>query len=471
MIDRVFITLLYIYACASSCNLTFGGDIVRYIMWPAMVMGCILIVYRVVKYKEYKKMPALFATIGMLASISLSTIINRQYNLKENILYCAYWFIYFIVLYNVKSGTTIDKVKKDFEYLGILILVSINLSVIIGFVQMADGYSRYLAHPESGFGYWQGFAIGRLWGLYLNPNRGAISIALAVAIVLYFIVKFKSRVVKAIGIIDIVAMNVYIALSDSRSGAVSFGVLLGIYVFFLLLCRLKDKEKCRAVNIIGVIIISTVLMVCGYIVPRQTKDGHNFIINKIVEYRVSNMDPDNMSEEEIKEQLQIQNLEIERGYDLSTNVSNNRFVIWESGLEIFSDSPKNIIIGTSFGGFTPYAEQNLPKTAIVSSFGFSYKTLENDIINLMVSQGVFGLAMLIWFLVCVFKTLVKNIFKVKKEYRNMVFAMLALVFSYASSALFGSAMFYQFSNNTVVFWVILGYLMYILKQSGEEYED
>ena len=482
ILDRIFITLFYAYACVSTCGITFGTKLVSYFMWPSILFGAILVLYRIIKFKKYTNMPGQIAVIGMIASIFLSTFANYQYNLKENLVYCIYWVLYFVVLYFVQRDRTIEEIKKDFEYIGILVLITINISVFIGLKQMFDGYAMLCEHPESGFLYWQGFAIGRLWGIYINPNRGAITVTQAVAVLLYFLAQKKIIVLKILSVMDMLCLIFYIALTDSRSGAVCIGVLFGVYVFFRMILWACSQEGERLKRICITVVISVLVVLIGMKAPREAKNAYNDVLNWMAEKKlesIEDIDVEDKSEEEINQEINeaineansIQQLEVERGYDLTGDISNNRFTIWRSGIEIFRHSTKNMIIGTSFCGFTPYAAKNIPWSVIITKFGFHYTTLENDILHVLVSQGFIGFAIMVWFVLSLFIEVGKKIIKVERKHRNMVAAMLALLFAYVASAFFGSAMFYQFSTNTVVFWAVLGYLMYILRNSGEVYED
>lgn len=473
--DRIFVTLFYLYACLGSCNITFGSKIVGCFMWLSFILGGLLVLYKLIRHREYMKMPGRIAAFALVGSVLLSTLANYQYNLKDNVVLCIYWVLYFIVLYAVEYGKPIEKVRKDFEYLGWLVLITVNISVIIGFWQMYKGIAIYGAHPNDGFAYWQGFAIGRLWGLYLNPNRGGITVALTMAILLYFLVKSKKLWFKLLYIIDMVLMLLYLALSDSRSGAVSMGVMFGAYVFFAMMYSVFKKKEKIARGIIVAVAVSILIVAAGYVIPRKVKDGYNILLNAAIERDIENIDREGKTEEEIQQEIQdklnIQKLSVDRGYDMSQDVSNGRFIIWESGLEIYTDSVKNMIIGTTFHGFTPYAVEKVPETAIVAWFSWHYTTLESDLLHVLVSQGIVGFIILVWFVIAILMAIVKNLTKIRGEHKNLVFAMLALLFGYAASAFLGSAMLYQFSNNTVVFWAMLGYVMYIVMYSGECYED
>ena len=88
---------------------------------------------------------------------------------------------------------------------------------------------------------------------------------------------------------------------------------------------------------------------------------------------------------------------IDRGYDLSGDISNRRFDIWKSGLEIFARRPW---LGTTFCGFLPFAQEHMPETYIVSNDYLQMTTLDNDFVNLLVSNGIIAFVAFIGFVLC-----------------------------------------------------------------------
>lgn len=477
-LERVFITLFFAYAVLGSNNITYGNSIISYVMWPTLVLGCGLGLYRLIHFKSYKKMTGILAMIGMLISIGISTLVNYKYALKDNLVFCLYWFLFFFVLYAVEAGKPFDRVKKDFQYIGLIFLIYISLGVIASLIQMEMGYGKKITvgGSVSVYDFYAGFSIGRLWGIFINPNNGAVSAAIAMVLALYFMEKSKGILIKIVPIVDMILLLLYIALSDSRTGAVCLGVTFGCYVLLKLLYKGRSKKKGKKLlhNLVS-IAVAVAVVITGFFLPRETKDVYNDVAIKIAQYkqdklneeRLENMDPENPD----LEVIEVKPIVVNRGYDLSGDVSNRRLDAWNSAVEVFVSSPKMLILGASFKGFTQYALENMPDTYIVNNSYGRFTTLDNEIFNIMDAQGLIGLGTLLWLLICLFVTLIKSILKVSAEQRQLVIVLASVVFGLAASAMFCSVMFYHFSQNTVLFWVALGGLMYVLKNTGEYYED
>jgi O-antigen ligase len=159
---------------------------------------------------------------------------------------------------------------------------------------------------------------------------------------------------------------------------------------------------------------------------------------------------------------------IDRGYDMSGDISNRRFTLWKSGLELAMCKP---LTGLSFTGVKPYAREHLPDTFIVADQSWSFNTFDNELINIFVSMGIPGLAaVLVWFVLAV-KWVLLGIRKTACEELPEVFAMTAVLCILISSALFQGTMFFQTTPNTVMFWLVFGYLAKLLIPDTQRVTD
>ena len=87
-----------------------------------------------------------------------------------------------------------------------------------------------------------GFLWNRLWGVYSDPNYGAVFSAITIIMSLYFY-KDAKKPLKALYIINIILQICYIAFSDSRTGMVSLFCALLVYVYLTALRSKKLEAK------------------------------------------------------------------------------------------------------------------------------------------------------------------------------------------------------------------------------------
>ena len=452
--EKGFFFLFTLYAALSSCGFTFGTLAITVVMWPSFLLGVFLIAYRALHYQNYISTPFFFFTVAMLVSIAISTLLNYQYSFKSNVIFCVYWALYFLVLYITEKDASVEKIKKDFHFIAAVFTVFISLLVLASFAVFFIGYGKTVA-LEEGFTYYIGFAIGRLWGVFVNLNRGAVSAAIAAFLLLYFCKTKKKVGFRILAGIMVFLDLMFIALSDSRSGAICFAVLAGAFAFLTLSARFRDQKIGKRLL---AILLAMVVMVTGYLLPRIMKKLYNQTA-KII-YQIA-LDSSKENEEEEPEEPE----EVDRGYDLSDDISNKRFDVWGSGIEIYSDSLKNMMIGTSFGGMLEYAENHLPDTyilAVEKNKVGKIGTMDNDFLNLLVGQGIVGTVVVMSFAVGVFLLFIKKVKQVGKEEATEVFVMLSVIMAITVTSMVTSLIFYYFSQNSILFWAFLGLTVRLL---------
>ena len=83
--------------------------------------------------------------------------------------------------------------------------------------------------------------------------------------------------------------------------------------------------------------------------------------------------------------------------------SNGRFSIWESGLEVFLQSP---LIGVSHRHIADFAAEHLPQTYIVQA---GYTTMHNVFVDILAGQGIVGLAIMLAFVVLGIRLLARGL--------------------------------------------------------------
>ena len=97
--------------------------------------------------------------------------------------------------------------------------------------------------------------------------------------------------------------------------------------------------------------------------------------------------------------------------------------------------------------------------------------MHNSVIDIMVSQGIIGLIIILTFVVMILKELfTKFRFLKGNEYKKCVF-MLASVIAVGSSMMFYSETFYMNTAGAFIFWTLLGYMMNTLSKIKKESAD
>lgn len=447
-LEMVFKLLFFAYAALTFNCFTFGTPLISVVMWPAFLLGAALIVNRVLHLPRYRT-PYLWWLVGLLAAGCLSVLLNHQYDFKLNVTYMVCWALYFLLLYIQPNDRTETDLKKELRLFAALFTAVVEISVLVSLVMMITRYSLRAEYP--GGLLLGGFADSRLYGLFTDPNAGATSAAIAALFLVHTMRSYKKWWQRTLCVVGIVCNEIYIALSDSRTGMVVSLVIGFLYTLCYLLRALRTRRFAVLFAVLGALIVG---LGC-FSMPSLIKTTYNQSVRIIVSQPNNNTDDEDPITEEEKQEI-IDSMTVHRDYDLSGDISNRRFAIWQSGLEIFKTKP---LFGTSYCGFTPYARAEMPETYIVNSDHPDMITFDNEIINVLVSNGIAGaLPMLIFAIlavICVLKAILQPQFD-----QDMTLCTAAVaVFAITASGMFRTAMFYYNSYLANLFWTFLGILV------------
>lgn len=443
-LDIIFKIWFLVYTMLSVCNFFYGKSIISYIMWPMIFLGCGLILWRIIHFKDYFVMPDCGWLIFMCASFLISMVWNYKFGLKDNIVTFVFWCFYFFLLYCRNKNDTVDEIKKEFNIISGLYLAYVNIGIIISLLMLMTGYQHVYTN-QRGYEVAAGFIWGRLWGIFIDPNFASVMISAAICLNCYYWRKFKNKIVRLLLIVSCCLGILFIAFSDSRTGRVCLAVIVLVQgVIWILYFNKKAKLKYKIIITAGIICLS---LFVSYL-PKLTSNTYNYVKS--------------ITSEETTGKL------VERGYDVESDVSNRRFDIWKSGIEIALSSP---IVGTSFGGLRAYAEENLPETYIVNNDYKEFNTLDNELLNILAGQGIIGIIAGIGLIVTILNKIFSNILKLKKDEFLLVSCIVAIAASISASAMFRAAMFYHSSPNANLFWLLLGMAVFVSVNSGKVKEN
>lgn len=444
--ELVFKLLFLFYAMLGACNLTYSTKIISFFLYPTVLLGGLLILWRLILAKRFLKTPELPWLLALLASNLFSVLTNLRFldrdGIKSSIITLILWSFYFLLLFMQDPERSRDSIQREFRIFAAIQLIYTTLLILISLWMLITGYSMSYKDPGNhNYEVASGFFSGRLWGAFQDPNFGAALSCVSIVIAVYFIWYFRKKLLTVLLSVDIVLMVFYLALSDSRNGMVCTGGIAGAALFFWLFRKYGKAELLKKAACLALVIVS---MLGGICLPELVQKGYNAII---------------LAQSDTTEETPGSSLVIERPYDLVEDVSNRRLDIWKSGAEIALSRP---LTGVSFAGMVPYAKEYMPDTYIVSNGIWDFNTLDNEILNIFAAQGFPGLILvLILAFTCLWR-IITRIWKVEQHDFPVVYVCTIIVVVLAVSALFQGTMFYQHTPNANIFWAFLGYLIYLL---------
>ena len=203
----------------------------------SLVLGMALILIRVVKIRKYGKMPCVILMGLFILSFLFTTVMNRQYGITENGKWVIWTGLQFFALYVCDVERDKEKYRREFRILSYIMIVCASLAALVSIVQLFQVCSGTVVTSE-GEEIITGYMWGRLWGVYTDPNYGAVFSVIAITLSLMFFFRTKG-IVKVIYVLSIALNFVYFVFSDSRTAEIAFVVSIGFFLFIYL----RDKQE------------------------------------------------------------------------------------------------------------------------------------------------------------------------------------------------------------------------------------
>lgn len=208
------------------------------------------------------------------------------------------------------------------------------------------------------------------------------------------------------------------------------------------------------------ILIAIVIAFVGAGSLSLIKNGYNKATLMI--YNMQDSDTDSPATEN-KQDEEI-NIIDRTGDELENDISNRRFDLWKSGIEVWQNAP---LFGISHRNIVPFALENTPETYLVNNdMVGNFNTTHNTYIDILLSQGIVGALIFITFIVCVVWLVFKKMFILPGEKyctpeNNLRFG---LVLSFACAAFFVLEIMYINTPGAFLFWISLSGLVKNLKE-------
>lgn len=460
--EFVFQLLFFIYICLGFNNLTIGTKIIPLFMWPTFLLGAALCCLRLFDWYSFRGIPGLLPLLGLCAVCSVSILYNRQYHMKENLIYLIFWVFYFFLLYASPRRRSPDLLQKRFAFFFHLFCVVAFVLTVISFMMLAVGYCGFF--DINGEEVRRGFLGGRLFGAYQTPNAGAVIGALVIVGSIHYAKIYKNKWYTVWAVLNGLLQFVFSVFADSRTGRVTLGVSLGVYFFFVFYGKRRNAEtRASGWKTALVAVCAAVIAVGGFFLPKAAELSYNAVARS-----VQTNGAEGSADEETSAGAKDDVLILGRKESLEGDYSNRRFDFWKSGLEIFAARP---VLGVTFRGFLPFAEEYLPDTYLLNNDFQPSSTFDNDVINLMVSNGALGLICFVLFVFFVLFRFFRWLRAQKKQNEPLPPALpmlLAVCAGAATSSMFSSGVFYMHCQYSFLFWLALGICVrFCLPADGE----
>lgn len=450
-----------------------------------LVLGAGLIAVRLVRYRTYRKMPCVMIMVLFCGSFVLSAFMNRQYGIVDNGKWIVWTAIQFFALYVCDVERDIKEYRKEFGLLSHIMIVYSIFSAVYSLWMLITRYSGMIESADGEF-IICGFTWGRLWGNYTDPNYGAEFAVIAMILSLLFLVQ-KKGILRILYAVSLVVNYLYLIFSDSRTGEIAlFGST--VVCVFLWVCHMRKKKRSAgeyAAALAGAVCIAVVLLGGEYLVRSEYNTRLAPIFAKTFSQndkkQAERKKPDPEKEEAktarkesaagkqkaatVKQETSAVKKEVGRKEDLEKDITNGRFSLWGSAVEIWKTSP---VYGTGYSTVIAYAREHTPETYLISNPQGEYISVHNAYLNTLVYQGVIGFLLLLAMAGRIIQYVAGPVFQAQTEDTFCLTAMLACVGTVAIAMVFLLEGIYTNSMGSFVLWTFSGYLVQYAYRKREE---
>ena len=396
-------------------------------------------------YKERKKLTYEPLLMIFLVVAAISSLINIKYGYFDNLQSILWQGIIFFIVYNVGKEFYSDKVFFNTIHWVLiiswflLVMVSIFMFLInFQFSEMVFGGTKHLR---------LGFIGARLFGVFVDPNYASMVCIMTIIMSIYqFLLKSTNKWVKVFLGLNIFFQLSYISMSGSRSGLLVLVCIVFLGAFYIVF----QKQLSKARNILVAFIVATLLAVGSSAVTFFAVDALKMLYMPIFDFIVA------LKKGGLKDATSVGAAKTDKIFERPDSgkgggdISNLRFAIWGSGMELFKTS---WLFGTSPRNMIPYAKDVLPSTYIATN-----RTMHNAYLNTVVTTGILGTIPLFTFYLKSFVSMIKIVFRRNAFLDYFGYYVLCLVVVAASSMFLNELIFVN-TVNSFLFWLFLGRLM------------
>ena len=408
------------------------------------LLGILLATYNLVIKKVYLKIKTIEYLLLFFAFNIITSILVISYGYSTNIKNALIFYIYFLTVFPIFTEITREEGKKVYDYFFYTVTLLNTFGVLVSLIQFVL-LKGYRVHDYKGLYIRQGFVESRLFGILASPNYLSL---ISLIVIIFLVLKICSfeKVYRYISIVAIVLNFIYIVLSGSRTAFICMMIAAVIYSIVMFYQKGNIKSLFKVVLAIVVVLFSYRAV--------------NFTSEQYLKFN--------------KERLEVQdkklenkdnNLSLERTDTSEENISNNRFAIWKSTASFV---PKKPIFGYSGGNWYEIGKKTNPDEYIIKEHYLTH----NGYLEILFYNGLAGFISMGIFVLSFFISLVKQIFRDKKEglVNKDLLSIVMILMVILVSNLFLSSTFYGISLLGIILFLMAGYFYSIVSTDKSNFK-
>ena len=462
-LQLLFKILFLIHLLFSLNIILVGTPIAKLVMVVSVFLGFVLLLTRLTQWRQIIFSFEGAVLILFLISYIVSVVINMRYGINSGLKYFIWFCLLIGGVFWVDRNIEHRLIKREMLTLSVVLLIIVTITNIVSLALLISKYNTIYAGADGNY-YVMGFASwGRLYGVYVDPNYGAVISCAAILAAVFCLLYAKRLIWKIIFALSVIPNIFYCAFSASRTGKIAMMIGSAIIVFVYLL------KKCKKIYWLKSVAAAVCASVVSIAVLNGVQAGYNKIQLYISESKqnipnqpVNNTTPNNSDKTDKPSENTESNVTIiDRTEELNGDISNRRFDIWSSGLKVFM---KNPLFGIGWNNTIAYVRENMPDSYLLGEINdlAYFDIFHNSFIDVFVFQGLFGGILMIILIIYTLILLIKKIVHRKYEPRMFAWSVAGIMLCVFSGCVLSVLVYF---NNAIsyLFWLFLGYIMYFCK--------
>ena len=419
-------------------------------------VGCLLILQDLFTDRIMFKTKLFPCLVAFLVALGISDFANISYGMTDNLKTWVWFCIQFFIIFTLISRLGKEKGEKVIKLFLSVLCAILTLAVIFSLLQYVFQIG-YLGQIRPGELSRQGFLESRLFGVFSDPNHGAVYSVCIILFLVYVFFTTKKVYKKVISVSIAVLHFAYVILSGSRTAFITLGVAVAVIAILKTKNACCKKELGLLPSLLRIAVTTAVSVTVLVVVFTSFKSALSYVPNMKIhsEYFESKIESMLVKDDNINdndgEEIDAEDV-LKRDDVIESNILNNRSKIWFSYFECLEGS--KIITGLSPRNAIAYIKDVYPDGYIAQTNYIAH----SDYVAIIAYTGLLGVLAFLATLIVSVISIVKKIFS-EKELDDMYIISLSVA---VVLLIYGVAFMDIWFVNTltgVLFWLALSYVM------------
>ncbi|BED92286.1 MAG: O-antigen ligase family protein [Candidatus Improbicoccus pseudotrichonymphae] len=411
-----------------------------------LIWGVFLLFYFIFREPEklnikYKKTALLFIFSGLI-----TIFLNISPDFSVNLTFVYHSVMCFFIFFGIKNNTKEKYVKKEINFILLFFVVFSCLTSISGILFL-------LLKPNLGIKFL--IAQDRFTGFYTNSNLTAFVSAVSVVSVYLFNeinININQRLKFLLNFSTFVNI-LSLFLSDSNA---SFILIAVYFIIKFFITKIINFSSVKKINFLKEFLYSafmiTIFFLVLFLLRNFVQNIMSYFINNICStknIKIDNITTENSVLNTVNNNSIKENIKIGReNYKKNQDISSGRIILFKQGIRLFLTHP---IFGIGRGNLVNFGNYYI-------NGGLIFSDLHNSYLTILVSYGIVGFSLFMFFCVGTILKLFYEIFK--KKYSKNLFIIIdffSILSAYLAHATFEKGILSEMTFMVIYFWIMLGF--------------